>query len=153
MCKHRFGVQLLQNPPLCSSTDSATLTIRCRRTHRSGEGKLIALYGPGIFPAWRNVKCQYWRAKNVPASTGGFLHSQNWNFPEEGFILSSSCNNALYQDLKRYSATLTGWRRSQQSGEGKMIPLSGPGIYCTPPNTELFPRLRNFAEIYCVKKS
>jgi hypothetical protein len=21
MCKHRFGVQLLQNPPLCSSTE------------------------------------------------------------------------------------------------------------------------------------
>ncbi len=32
--------------------------------------------------------------QNFPASTGGFLHSQNWNFPEEGFILSSSCNSA-----------------------------------------------------------
>jgi hypothetical protein len=36
--------------------------------------------------------------QNVPASTEGFLHSQNWNFPKEGFILSSSCNNvALHQ--------------------------------------------------------
>jgi hypothetical protein len=36
--------------------------------------------------------------QNVPASTGGFLHSQNWNFPEEGFILSSSCNSAVKVD-------------------------------------------------------
>jgi hypothetical protein len=30
--------------------------------------------------------------QNVPASTGGFLHSQNWNFPEEGFILKVDGN-------------------------------------------------------------
>ncbi len=36
---------------------------------------------------------------------------------------------ALSQDLKKDSATLTGWRRSQQSGEGKMIPLLDPDIY------------------------
>jgi hypothetical protein len=32
--------------------------------------------------------------KNVPASTGNFFHSQNCNFPEEGFILSSFCKSA-----------------------------------------------------------
>jgi hypothetical protein len=50
--------------------------------------------------------------QNVPASTGGFLHSQNWNFPEEGFILSSSCNSgdlfakrrndSIYSIIKKY---------------------------------------------------
>ncbi len=27
MCKHRFGVQLLQNPPLCSSTVATAVSI------------------------------------------------------------------------------------------------------------------------------
>jgi hypothetical protein len=40
-CKHRFGVQLLQNPPLCSSTDrfvicTSTLLYVCSNNHRGG---------------------------------------------------------------------------------------------------------------------
>jgi hypothetical protein len=27
MCKHRFGVQLLQNPPFCSSTHTLNVTL------------------------------------------------------------------------------------------------------------------------------
>jgi hypothetical protein len=37
-------------------------------------------------------------------------------------------NNTLLQDLTQDSATLTGWRRTKRSGEGKMIALYGPGI-------------------------
>jgi hypothetical protein len=35
----------------------------------------------------------YGQGKNFPAPTGGCLHSQNCNFPEESFILSSSCKS------------------------------------------------------------
>jgi hypothetical protein len=31
--------------------------------------------------------------QNVPVPTGGFFYSQNCNFPEESFILSSPCNS------------------------------------------------------------
>ena len=49
------------------------------------------------------------------------------------------------------SATLTGWRRSQQSGEGKMIPLLGPGIYT--PNYRAFPVFTEFSgDLLCAKK-
>ncbi len=34
----------------------------------------------------------------------------------------------LLQDLTQDSATLTGWRRTKRSGEGKMIAPYGPGI-------------------------
>jgi hypothetical protein len=37
--------------------------------------------------------------------------------------------NTLLQDLTQDSATLTGWRRTKRSGEGKMIILYGPGIF------------------------
>jgi hypothetical protein len=36
----------------------------------------------------------------------------------------------LLQDLTQDSATLTGWRRTNRSGEGKMITQYCPGIYC-----------------------
>jgi hypothetical protein len=36
--------------------------------------------------------------------------------------------DALLQDLTQDSATLTGWRRTKRSGDGKMIALFGPGI-------------------------
>ena len=36
--------------------------------------------------------------------------------------------NTLLQDLTQDSVTLTGWRRTKRSGEGKMIALYGPGI-------------------------
>ncbi len=42
-----------------------------------------------------------------------------------GFLLKFL---ALLQDLTQDSATLTGWRRTKRSGEGKMIALYGPGI-------------------------
>ncbi len=35
---------------------------------------------------------------------------------------------ALLQDLTQDSATLTGWRRTKRSGDGKMIALYSPGI-------------------------
>jgi hypothetical protein len=35
--------------------------------------------------------------QNVPESTGGFLHPQNCNFPEESFILSSPCNSVEWE--------------------------------------------------------
>jgi hypothetical protein len=53
------------------------------------------------------------------------------------FIYSSSsrCKEAqrvvtyaLLQDLTQDSATLTGWRRTKRSGEGKMIALYSRGI-------------------------
>jgi hypothetical protein len=39
-----------------------------------------------------------------------------------GFVLT------LLQDLTQDSATLTGWRRTKRSGEGKIIALYDPGI-------------------------
>jgi hypothetical protein len=49
----------------------------------------------------------------------------------------------LLQDLTQDSATLTGWRQTKRSGEGKMIALYCPGIYCLryrsfPWSTEVF---------------
>ncbi len=46
------------------------------------------------------------------------------NGPSNGFVP----HHTLLQDLTQDSATLTGWRRSHRSGEGKMIALYGPGI-------------------------
>ncbi len=51
--------------------------------------------------------------------------------------------HTLLQDLTQDSATLTGWRRTKRSGEGKMIALYCPGIYCLrfrsfPWSTEVF---------------
>ncbi len=58
--------------------------------------------------------------------------------------------NTLWQDLTKDSATLTGWRRSQQSGEGKMIPLLGPGIYN--PKYRVFPVVTEFSgDLLCEK--
>ncbi len=57
------------------------------------------------------------------------------------------------QDLTKDSVTLTGWRRSHRSGEGKIISLYGRWI-CFP-RYRRFPEFfafRNFPEIYPVKK-
>ncbi len=49
------------------------------------------------------------------------------------------------------SATLTGWRRSQQSGEGKMIPLLGPSI--NTPKYRVSPVVTEFSgDLLCEKK-
>jgi hypothetical protein len=45
-------------------------------------------------------------------------------------FLEQSVEATLLQDLTQDSATLTGWRRTKRSGEGKMITLYCPGIYC-----------------------
>jgi hypothetical protein len=42
--------------------------------------------------------------QNVSESTGGFLHPQNCNFPEESFILISSCNS-VFCNIKIPSST------------------------------------------------
>jgi hypothetical protein len=46
------------------------------------------------FPAWRNVKYQYGRGTKCSGTNRVFSHSQNCNFPEESFILSTFCNSA-----------------------------------------------------------
>ncbi len=56
----------------------------------------------------------------------------------------------LSQDLTKDSATLTGWRRSQQSGEGKMIPLLGPGKYT--PKYRVFPVVTEFSGDFLCEK-
>ncbi len=54
------------------------------------------------------------------------------------------------QDLTKDSATLTGWRRSQQSGEGKMVPWLGPGIYTS--KYRVFPVVTEFSrDLLCEK--
>jgi hypothetical protein len=45
-----------------------------------------------------------------------------------GILLQFSRHRTLLQGLRQDSATLTGWRRTKRSGEGKMIALNGPGI-------------------------
>ncbi len=47
--------------------------------------------------------------------------------PELSFTLHP-VYHTLLQELTQDSATLTGWRRSHRSGEGKIIALHGPGI-------------------------
>ncbi len=64
---------------------------------------------------------------------------------------------ALLQDLTQDSATLTGWRRTKRSGEGKTIALYCPGIYCLryrsfPRSTEVFRNYRKFRAIFPAKK-
>jgi hypothetical protein len=46
----------------------------------------------------------------------------------ENLRFYTSIATTLLQDLTQDSATLTGWRRTKRSGEGKMIALYGPGI-------------------------
>ncbi len=47
------------------------------------------------FPAWRNVIYQYGWGKKFSATNRVFSHSQNCNFPEESFVLSTFCNSVL----------------------------------------------------------
>ncbi len=49
-----------------------------------------------------------------------------WQF--QLLLLLLACYSTLLQDLTQDSATLTGWRRTHRSWEGKMIALYGPGI-------------------------
>ncbi len=46
------------------------------------------------FPAWRNVIYQHGRGNKCSGTNRVFSHSQNCNFPEEGFVLSTFCNSA-----------------------------------------------------------
>jgi hypothetical protein len=56
----------------------------------------------------------------------------------------------LLQDLTQDSATLTGWRRTKRSGEGKMITLYGPGIFSLAFRS--FPQSPEFSGVfYCEK--
>ncbi len=45
------------------------------------------------FPAWRNVIYQHGRGKKCSGTNRVFSHSQNCNFPEERFVLSTFCNS------------------------------------------------------------
>ncbi len=45
------------------------------------------------FPAWRNVKYLHGRGTKCSRTYRVFSHSQNCNFPEESFILSTFCNS------------------------------------------------------------
>ncbi len=45
------------------------------------------------FPAWMNVIYQYGRGKKCSGTNRVFSHSQNCNFPEESFVLSTFCNS------------------------------------------------------------
>ncbi len=47
------------------------------------------------FPTWRNVKYQYGQRTKCSGTNRVFSHSQNCNFPEDSFILSTFCNSAL----------------------------------------------------------
>ncbi len=53
------------------------------------------------FPAWRNVKYQYGRGTKCSGTNGVFSHSQNCNFQEEGFILSTFCNSVSEYGVHR----------------------------------------------------
>ncbi len=45
------------------------------------------------FPAWRNVIYQHRRGKKCSGTNRVFSHSQNCNFPEESFVLSTFCSS------------------------------------------------------------
>ncbi len=45
------------------------------------------------FPAWRNVIYEHGRGKKCSGTNRVFSHSQNCNFPEESFVLSTFCNS------------------------------------------------------------
>ncbi len=74
-----------------------------------------------------------------------------WNFL--GIVDLTLILPTLLKDLTQDSATLTGWRRTKRSGEGKRITLYCPGIYCLrywfPWSTEVF---RNFRRFFLRKK-
>ena len=46
------------------------------------------------FPAWRNVKYQHEGGTKCSRTNRVFSHSQNCNFPEESFFLSTFCHSA-----------------------------------------------------------
>jgi hypothetical protein len=69
-----YNLRLLRNFPVTSRRRS------CSRYRK-------------IFPAWKNVKYQYGQGAKCSSTNMGFFHSQACTFPEESFILSSSCNS------------------------------------------------------------
>jgi hypothetical protein len=74
-----------------------------------------------------------------------------------GVTLLAAQVTTLLQDLTKDSATLTGWRRTKRSGEGKMIALYCPEIYCLryrsfPGSTEVSVITGNFRRFFLQKK-
>ncbi len=67
--------------------------------HRRGSccpSPMLLFYIPRCrktFPAWRNVIYQHGRGKKCSGTNRVFSHSQNCNFPEESFVLSTFCNS------------------------------------------------------------
>ncbi len=59
-------------------------------------------------------------------------------------LLCTTVHHTLLQDLTQDSATLTGWRRTKRSGEGKMIALYGLGISLL--------RYLNFPELFEIRE-
>ncbi len=104
---------------------------------------------------YTNIICRYSEDFSEHADPSGLL----WGL-SNGTTLRSiyPCRTvykdpSLLQDLTQDSATLTGWRRTKRSGEGKMITLYCPGIYCLryrsfPWSTEVFRNYRKFQVIF-----
>ncbi len=82
---------------------SLLLTFPARRNvkyqHRQGAYcplPMLLIYIPPCrktFPAWKNVIYQHGRGKKCSGTNRVFSHSQNCNFPEESFVLSTFCNS------------------------------------------------------------
>jgi hypothetical protein len=71
-----------------------------------------------------------------------YKYCQFYSFHE--FFRSDEITHTLLQDLTQDSATLTGWRWTKRSGEGKMIALYGLGISLL--------RYLNFPELFEIRE-
>ncbi len=58
------------------------------------------------FPAWRNVIYQHGRGKLCSGTNSVFSHSQNCNFPDESFVLSTFSNSVGSESGQKESVNL-----------------------------------------------
>jgi hypothetical protein len=100
---------------ICLSTDAGPIC-QCRNIRYRGRHCEIGITGDR--PVGGGV-CFNRRGTDLPIS----------QHPLQGPPLRDRYVTVL-QDLTQDSATLSGWRRTKRSGEGKMITLYCPGIYC-----------------------
>jgi hypothetical protein len=123
MCKHRFGVQLLQNPPLCSSTVfTSTLTLFSKSYHRLTRYQNRSppkLPDHSIFLSCNAVKhcfCGHFAKWNLAVNTRrpkffeSYLELWKWSFERDRLLTGAGWQMSLV------SLTVQSGRRSRVTG-------------------------------------
>jgi hypothetical protein len=102
--------------------------VKCQILAKSSLINYLAFY---LISSWKLLH-KFWDISKNGESSAIFPRNSGIVLVGGGIISFPGpefCTPALLQELTQDSATLTGWRWTKRSGEGKMITLYGPGIF------------------------